>query len=67
MDTAMVKVFKGMIKKMNDGGGVTFDIDLQTQGDEDALAASTLERWDNEEGDGDHEDKEGASESATLS
>jgi hypothetical protein len=53
----MMNVLKGMVKKMKDGGGITFDIDLQTQEDDDALAATTLERIDNEEGDGDEDEE----------
>ena len=68
MDTTMMNVFKGMVKKMNDGGGITFVIDLQTHEDDDALATTTLKRRDNEEGNGDEdEDEEWASESATSS
>jgi hypothetical protein len=46
----MMNVFNGMVKKMKDGGGVSFDFDL-TQGGEEALP-TTLERIDNEESDG---------------
>jgi hypothetical protein len=49
--TTMMNVFSGIVKKMTDGGGVSFDIDSR-QGDGEALA-TTLERRDNEEGDGD--------------
>jgi hypothetical protein len=50
VDTAtMMNVFNGTVKKMKDGGGVSFDFDL-TQGDEEVLP-TTLKRRDNEDED----------------
>ena len=50
VDTAMMNVFNGMVKKMRDGGGVSFDFDL-TQGDNEEVLPTTLERRDNEDED----------------
>ena len=50
VDTAMMNVFNGMVKKMKDGGGVSFDFDL-TQGDNEEVLPTTLERRDNEDED----------------
>jgi 5-methylcytosine-specific restriction endonuclease McrBC regulatory subunit McrC len=46
----MMNVFNGMVKKMKDGGGVSFDFDL-TQGDNEEVLPTTLERRDNEDED----------------
>ena len=51
VDTAMMNLFNGMVKKMKDGGGVTFDIAVKEEDEE--LFATTLERRDTEECDDD--------------
>jgi hypothetical protein len=47
--------FNGMVQRMKDGGGVSFDIDVE-KGDEET-PATTLERRDNEEGEDESEDE----------
>ena len=42
-----------MVKKMKDGGGVTFDIAVKEEEEEEELLATTLERIDTEDGDDD--------------
>jgi hypothetical protein len=49
----MMQLFNSMVKKMKDGGGVTFDIAVKEE--EEELLATTLERRDTEEGDDDNE------------
>jgi hypothetical protein len=53
VDPAMMQLFNSMVKKMKDGGGVTFDIAVKEE--EEELLATTLERRDTEEGDDDNE------------
>jgi len=58
VDNAMLDLFTEMIKKMKDGGGVTFDFDYPNVNEE--AFANTLQTRDNEEGDEDEcEDEEG--------
>ena len=59
VDNAMLDLFSEMIKKMKDGGGVTFDFDSPNENEE--AFANALQTRDNEEGDEDEcEDEEGA-------
>ena len=58
VDDAMLDLFSEMIKKMKDGGGVTFDFDSPNENEE--AFANALQTRDNEEGDEDEcEDEEG--------
>jgi hypothetical protein len=47
----MMNLFNGMVTKMKDGGGVTFDIAVEEE--EEELLAATLKRRDTEEGNND--------------
>jgi hypothetical protein len=54
VDAAMMNLFTGMVEKMKEGGGVTFDIAMkEEEEEEEELLATTLERRDTEDGDDD--------------
>jgi hypothetical protein len=57
VDTAVTDLFNGIVQRMKDGGGVSFDIDVEKEDEE--IPAITLERRDDEEGNNNKSENEG--------